>query len=459
VPQLLAASSLQSAVEKTLKSKGYEGGGIGIAVVDIERDSLLVGINSDSLFIPASVSKLITGALALDILGSNYQFSTKVYTSGQLDYDSGTLQGNLYIKGQGDPGFTAERLWLLVQHLYHKGIRKIKGDLVLDVTFFDSVTVGPGFTNEGSSRAYAPLICPLSASFNTVAIHHRSGTKAGSPVHVDIFPRIKGIAIKTDAKTVTGKSSGIKVVTEPLKKSTQVVVQGSMKVGDKPRYTYRKVWQTWETFGNAVEALFDEIGISHEGKIVSGVSPNTKPFYEFKSQPLSHYIDFLFKYSSNFAAEMIFKTIAASKNNAPGSWKHGSKIVDTWWKKHSLPGTPIIKNGSGMGSANRISPTQTSALLSYVWKQKSYLPEYLSSLSISGVDGTLSSRFRNSKLKGIVRAKTGTLNSIRVSSLAGYVLLPGRTLAFTVYCNKIGKGQYDNWQIQEQILETVFDNL
>jgi D-alanyl-D-alanine carboxypeptidase len=155
---------------------------------------------------------------------------------------------------------------------------------------------------------------------------------------------------------------------------------------------------------------------------------------------------------------MLFKTLSARRDTVQGSWDRSISFVNSWWKERGLPGAPVIKNGSGMGNTNRVSPAQIVALLSYVWKQKSFLPDYLAALSTAGIDGTLKSRFVKSKLKGMVRAKTGTLNVYGVNTLAGYLLLPSSTTyAFAIFCNKTGHTQYEDWMIQEQILEKVGD--
>lgn len=452
-----AAADPQKAVEQLLSSQNYTSKGIGVVITDLQNDSVLVNINGEEMLNPASVMKLVTGAAAFELLGSDYHFNTGVYIDGNFDSDSGIVNGNLYLKGEGDPGFSAERLWLLVQHLGHLGVKKITGNLVLDDFFFDSVTVGPGYEDEGSSRAYDPLISALSASFNTVAIHNRSGKKIGSPVHVDIFPKIEGVNVVSNAKTVSsGKKSSLDVQTISTEKGTNVIVRGSMSLTDNPKYIYRKVWQTWETFGGAILALFEENKIKLEGQVVhepvSDSVITNGAIYNFVSEPVSKFIANMFKYSSNFAAEMLFKTIAA-QDTVPGSWDRGAEKISSWWENCKLPGKLQIRNGAGMGNVNKLSAAQVAALLSHVWSKKSYMPEYLSSLSVSGIDGTLKARFKRSPLKGVVRGKTGTLNSLRVSNLAGYLLLENGDYAFAIICNGMGKGQYDNWVMQERILE------
>lgn len=448
---------IQKEIQSYLSTKKYEGRGIGVVIKDVEDKSNLVSVNGAEMLNPASVSKLVTGAAAFELLGTNYQFSTRVFVDGTFDSDSGIVKGDLCFYGGGDPGLTAERLWLFAQHLYHLGIREIKGNLLFDDSFFDSVTVGPGFNDDSSSRAYLPLIGALSSSFNSIAIHHRTGTVVGSPVYIDVFPRISGLKIISTAKTVEpGKSGNIEIKTTASDLGTSIIIKGGMAVDESPRYTYRKVWQTWETFGGAILAQLNVAGIKVAGKMVHAQLPDSiiskKTLYQFSSEPLSVYLNAMFKYSNNFSSEMIYKTISAASGQ-PGSWSHSSSVIADWWKQNKLPGELQFQNGSGLGDVNRISAEQVVSLLSHVWNQKTYLPEYLSSLSVSGVDGTLKSRFRKSELKGIVRGKTGTLNSLSVSSLAGFLLKPGKTYAFAIICNNVGSGQYDNWMIQEGILE------
>jgi D-alanyl-D-alanine carboxypeptidase/D-alanyl-D-alanine-endopeptidase (penicillin-binding protein 4) len=231
-----------------------------------------------------------------------------------------------------------------------------------------------------------------------------------------------------------------------------------MAVGSEPRCFYRKVWETTGNFGHALEAQLDEAGVSVTGTVRRGVTPDSvraaAPFYEFTSLPLSAYVGYLFKYSNNIAAEMLVKTIAADNNNGRGgSWDSAAALVGRWWKRSGLPGTLQLRNGSGMGTVNRLTAEQTVALLRHVWRRKDYYPDFCAALSIAGVDGTLGDRFTRSRLKGFVRAKTGTLNSDGVSSLAGYAFVGGKTYAFAVFVNDTKHGQFDHWILQEKLLE------
>ncbi len=457
------AGDTRTRVLSLLTTQNYAAGAVGAALYDLEKDSLVFGLNADTHYIPASVSKLVSGAAAFERLRVTHRFPTKVYTSAPLDSDSGLVAGDLWIRGEGDPGFLAERLWLFVQHLRHKGLRRITGDVVLDDSFFDTRISGPGYAADASSRAYQAPVGALSASFNCVAVHVRPGSRPGSPVHVDVFPELDGIKLENTAKTVApGKSSGIQVKTEKIDDRTGVLVFGSMSAGGKPRYIYRKVWQTWQNFGAALSAQFSRYDISVDGAVRHGTLPDSlaalPPLYTFDSRPLSEFVRHMFKYSSNFAAEMVFKSLSATDSTA-GSWEKSSEVVTQWWKANQLPGSPTIRNGSGMGKANQLSPREVTGLLRHVWNHKDYLPEYLACLSTAGRDGTLDDRFSGSPLEGIVRAKTGTLNDYGASTLAGYVLLPHKTCAFAILVNSRKNPQYTHWTVQEKILEVLVESL
>ncbi|MBN2037768.1 MAG: D-alanyl-D-alanine carboxypeptidase/D-alanyl-D-alanine-endopeptidase [Chitinispirillaceae bacterium] len=458
-------TTLSEEVIGCIASKKCPPTSVAVAVSKLEDDSLVLAINADTLLNPASVTKLVTGAVAFELLGQNHFFVTRIFTDSVLVHDSCLTVRNLYIRGSGDPGFTVERLWLFVENLHHIGIRKIMGDLVIDDFFFDSLTVGPGLNEDTTSRAYQPLVSALCANFSAVAIHHRPGHAVKQPVVVDLFPEIKGIMLTNTAVTVSPKKrkSGLDISTRPESLTTQVVVEGSLPLDDQGGYTYRKLWQTWQSFGGALRPLLARRGIALQGTVVHAPVPKNialkPPLHEFVSQPLSMSIDEMFKYSSNFVAEMLFKTLSARRDSVPGSWKRSAKLVADWWKKQKLPGKPVIINGSGMGDTNRLSTRQIVALLRHVWLQKNYAPEYISALSVSGVDGTVKSRFEKSPLRGLVRAKTGTLNSYGISTLAGYLMLESASYAFAVFCSGTGQPQSKDWLLQEKILEKIAEHL
>lgn len=455
---VVCAESAESKLRAVLRRHGYDPATVGVYIADA-RQNIVLTHNADSMFIPASVTKCVTGALVFEFLGPEFTFATKVFLDPTLFSDSGIVNGNVYVRGGGDPGFNAERLWLFVQHLYHRGIRTITGDLVLDGTYFDTNIVGPGYDEETSSRAYSAPVGALSASYNSVAVHQRPGASVGAPVQIDIFPPVKNLRVVSNAKTLGGgKGNGVDVKTQQIDGQTALAVYGGMALDEKPKYTYRKVWETEQHFGRVLAAFFEQTGITLVGNVKKAPTPKALlaagPFYSFESEPLQVFVRHMFKYSSNFAAEMLFKALSAEHGSGVGSWEASAHLAAQWWKQEQLPGELDVHNGSGMGKINQLSPRQVAAVLEHVYRLKSYYPDYCSALSTAGIDGTLKDRFKNSSLKGLVRAKTGTLNSCGASSLAGYVMNTNGPFVFAIIINNTSRGQYEHWVLQQQILET-----
>jgi serine-type D-Ala-D-Ala carboxypeptidase/endopeptidase (penicillin-binding protein 4) len=448
----------QSPLSALLAKSRYPLSRVGVMVKQLEKDSDIVCFNADSLYNPASVSKLLTAAIAFEKLGTSFSFNTSVFHDGDFLLDSGVCSGNLYIKGAGDSYFVIERMWLFVQHLLCIGLKSIEKDIVLDDSYFDSTSIGPGFDEDDSSHPYVAPVDAISANFNCISIWDRPAQKTGAPVFVDILPKTKLVKLNVTAKTVAaGKAPVCTVTTQKSGEGTTVGVAGGLALDAKGAVHYKKVWQTWEYFGSVLKTLLDDNGIKVKGRIRHGLVPAAimrDTFYVFPSIPLYDVVNHMLKISNNFMAEMVFKTLSAESDSTPGSWEKSSALALEWWKQKALPSVPRIKNGSGMGDSNRFSARQIVELLRYVWSQKSFLPEYLYSLPAAGIDGTLKSRFKDSRFKGIIRAKTGTLNDYGVSSIAGYVLMPKKTYAFAIFFhNCTNRKQTGHWEMQEKILE------
>ena len=445
-----------------LEKNHYPLSNVAIFVKNIEKDSILAALNADEPFNPASVSKLTTAAMAYDKLGCGYTFKTRVYIDGTYNQDSGVCNGNMYIRGGGDPLFVIERIWNFVRHLYvFYGLRSVTGNIILDDSFFDTVSIGPCFMDDSmAGNPYAAPVGALCANFNIVELCVRPGVK-NEPVKAEMFPNLPNVELSIKARTVAGKASGVYVESEQCGQGkTKMILAGSMSVDAEPHVILRKVHQTWDHFGNILKMLLDENKITVRGKILRGIMPETaksgKPLYTWESPPLREIVTDMMKYSTNMSAEMLFKTFSGLRDSGNGSWEKSSLMVQEWWKEKGLPGNPVIKNGSGMGDCNRYTALQIGALLKYAWNQKTFLPEYLNAFPVSGIDGTIRSRFKNSRLKGYIRGKTGTLNEFGVYSMAGYALLPKSNYIFVILFNKMNsKYPYQHWEMQQKILEML----
>lgn len=456
--------SIPMKLRALLAKNRYSLSTVALVLKNIDKDSMIISLNVDTPFNPASLSKLTTAAMAYDRLGVDYTYKTPVFSDSAYNPDSGICRGNLCIKGSGDPTMVIERMWIFVQYLSRfYGLRAINGDVVLDDSFFDTASVGPCFEDDSdATNPYAAPVNALSANFNTVELCQRPGSGPDRPIHVEVFPRLPTIDVLIKAKPPAhNRRSATPVIrSEKTDDHTRFIISGSMARDAEPYRIIRKVYQTWDHFGAIFKMFLDENKIVLQGRVRRGAVPEKvrsgKPIYVWESPPLWQIVNDMMKYSTNFTAEMLFKALSAIRDSGEGSWEKSSAMARAWWEEKGLPGNPRIKNGSGMGDCNRYSASQLSALLSYMWNQKACLPEWLNSFPVAGLDGTLRSRFKDSRLKGILRGKTGTLNDHGVYTIAGYILMPETTYLYVILFNNMSsKYPYQHWEMQQKILELI----
>lgn len=461
IPAILAAAPLDSIAVREIAKAGFDDiKSIGISVQETGSKELLVDFNSHKMFQPASVQKLFTGAAALDLLSPTHDFKTEIFLDS-FDRSTGAAR-NIAVKGYGDPGFTAEQVWLLAQQLKLEGVTSLKDTLFVDNSFFDSTSVGPGFNEANSSRAYMAPVAALSVNFNSIAVHVRP-TTVGEPAEIQFLPAQANL--KTTGSVTTTKVAGkddLNITTMFNGKESVVNLSGSIGVNDQSRMIYRKLWDPILAFSTSFTAACAQVGITCSLTVIPGKVPaETKPFYTFHSRPLQEHVKDMFKYSNNFVAEMVFRTIHAEKSKSPGSWPGAGKIVSAWYKKIASDTTklPTIVNGCGMGDEDRCTPLAILDVLQEATQNEKYGPEFMTGLPVAGEDGTLASRFKNSPLKGNLRGKTGTLNDDGVVNLAGYFSKNGKKYLYCIFINSKEKSQYDCWTFQQRFLEKLYAKL
>jgi len=459
VPFLLAAGELDSIFLSELASSGYSRSSVGFALIEKGADTYTAELNREKQFIPASVEKLYTGAAALDLMSPLHDFHTDIFLDS-IDRVTGDVIGNIYFQGHGDPGFTAEQMWLMAYHMKMEGITSLKDTLFVDNSYFSEETNGPGFGDKLSSRAYMAPVAPLSLNFNALAVHVRP-TEPGSPAAITYLPpQFEQANHGTIFTIADGVSSGLNISTYEQNGETVVSLDGTINHSDESRTIYRKVWDPVEGFAAGLVASCEQVGITCSLTVAERTVPKKlldEPFYSFSSQPLQRHVQSMFKYSNNFIAEMIFRSFHAEQMGEPGSWTGGSKSVLEWYAKNcDTTQTPTIVNGSGMGSQNRCSPTSVISVLDYALDNPRWSAEFITALPVAGEDGTLKSRFHDTPLHGTLRAKTGTLNSYGAINLAGYIFKDSKTYLFVLFINDTEKGAYRHKQLQEKLLMALY---
>jgi len=405
---------------------------LGVYVKSISTGRVLFEYNQNKNFIPASNNKVISSFAALSLLGKNYRFKTEFYTGGELN--KGTLFGGLYIKAYGDPSITTNDLIKIVRELKQKGIKRIKGDIYLDDTYFDNVSYGKGWKSEWIGDYYCPPIDAFALNYNTIDVTITPRKRGETPI-VKITPDTYILNVNNTAMSSKYKS---KLIVKQDSTGKGLFIKGKMNVKSSPQTYTISVMRPVTYFGLVFRNLLVAEGIDFEGQIIRKQTPPwATVFHTHSSEPLHEIINDFNKESINIIGEALVKTLGAKYVGTPGSWDNGSYVISKFIKDSGIGTNISLADGSGLSRYNRVSPKVLANVLYNAYVKSDFSYEYLSSFPIAGVDGTLKKRFRRSKLKGRVAAKTGYLNGVR--ALSGYVFAKdGNIIVFSVISNGLG---------------------
>lgn len=408
-------------IDQIVKKFGIPEGNIGIYVAGGEDEPIVIkSIQGEKKMIPASISKLVTASAAISEFPPGFKFKTSLWSAG--NQEGSTLKGDLVLKGGGDPAFVSETLWYLVNVFNRNQITKIEGDIVVDDSLFDRVRYDSSRQKERVDRAYDAPTGAMSFNWNSVNIFVRPGKKSGDPAIVVVDPENEYIRLKTSVSTVGagGKTSIAADRDEDAKGVGDVLqVTGKIALDSKELVIFKNVTQPDMWAGYNLKSFLKQRGIIVTGTIKNGMTPTSaRLLAEAESKPVEDIISDMNKFSNNYVAEMLTKNIAA-KIKAPGTIEVGVQVL-----KKNLQDLGIgtdqaeILNPSGLTRENKMSAKACWKVLQQMKVQYAYAPEFMKSLPIAGIDGTLKNRMKNTSGERWVRAKTGFLTG--VVSLAGY---------------------------------------
>lgn len=447
---------LKTEIDRILSNKCAKEAKVGIKIIDINTGETLYDLNSDTLFTPASNIKLITTAAALKRLHPDYRFKTIISTDDRM-VKEGVIKGNLYIKGFGDPKLVSEELWIIVKDLYSLGIRKITGDIVGDVTFFDKEEIGNGWGNNLSSHAYHAKIGALSLNFNSIAIHIEPAAAADSAPIVVTDPDTQYIDVQNKAVTAAKAENNSLIIDRVrIKNRDRIIVKGKISKSRKRKTYYRNISSPQRYMLTVFKEFMERQEIAVDGSLKISKQPEeVKELVKHESRPLAYIIRDLNKMSNNFIAEQIVKTMGAELKGEPGTTEKGLDIVRDFLSELGIPEKSyIITDGSGLSKLNRVTPGQITKILEYMYKDFIAGPEYVSSLGIIGVDGSVKDRLKGSSMQRKIRAKTGTLNGI--ICLSGYAeTRSGDILVFSILMNNTLCGPNRIMKLQDKIILSI----
>jgi D-alanyl-D-alanine carboxypeptidase/D-alanyl-D-alanine-endopeptidase (penicillin-binding protein 4) len=451
-----AQTELPRALAGALAVRNIPPENISVYVEDLEAQKTILDFNADAPRNPASSIKILTTLAALDSLGPAYRWKTEVYFIGPLE--DGVLRGDLVIKGYGDPFLVTERFWSMLRELRQKGLRRIEGNLVIDDSYFDVPAHDAGAFDNAPLRAYN--VEPNALMLNLKVVNYLFSPRSeDNRVNLVVDPDLENLRIVNELKLVDGHCGGYQrgIAVTANDAADTVTFSGKFPRGcdsyrmgrtalDHNRYAYGLFKHLWAEVGGE----FD--GELKKGKIEDGM----EPALVFDSQPLSEVITLLNKHSNNVMARQLVFTLGAETSGPPGTDKAGRQAIYDWLGRNELIFPEmILENGSGLSRESRISARHLGDLLRLGYRSR-YMPEFLSSLSLSGMDGTLSRRYRGDALEGMAHAKTGSLED--VSALAGYVQTKsGRRLSVVIMLNHDDVHRGPGEEAQTALLRWLYD--
>lgn len=416
---------------------------VGIEIRTAEEGHPVYSRQAMKPMIPASLVKLVTSAVALQELGQEFSYVTEL--RGTVSSDGRSIEGPLYLRGSGDPSLVTERMFLMAEQLAGQGIEKVTGDLIVDESYFDDVRFNPAWAGKETDESYFAATGALSVNFNSLTVVVHPSRKPAEPPVVFLEPITRYAEIINRARTVPpGQRSWVDAGRYNSKGGPQIVVGGKVAEGTPPHRLYLNLENPALYAGSLLEELLRRAGTTLEGKVREGTVPEEAPvLYESTSKPLALIVRDLNKYSNNFIAEQLVKTIGAHREGAPGTWEKGLAVMHDFLAGLGLPlGSWELYDGSGLSPKDRLSAEALVAVLRHMYTDPRIRPEYVASLPVGGTDGTVRRRFRDEALQKRVRAKTGHLNE--ASSLAGLLYPEGRRpLAFAILVNGRGAGSWD----------------
>ncbi len=424
----------------------------GVLIYSLDRKETLYSRNSERLLIPASNLKLVTTALALKELGPDYRFETNLYSQGKIKGDH--LIGDLYIKGFGDPKLVTEQMWLLANELKNVPIQKITGNIIADDSYFDRQRRVKTWKSNPGAQAYNAPLGALSFNFNTVTAFIQPGIKPGDKPVVLVEPETQYIRVSNTASTIgRNKKAELWVNRVDQKSHDKVTVSGTISKNQKRATYYLNITDPTNYAVKVFKEYLERAGVEVTGDTHNGTVPkNANRLVRHKSEPIALALRGLNKFSNNFVAEQILKTLAAKQFGPPGTTENGLKIIQDYMQSIGVAASEYkIVDASGLSKQNRLSPAHLVEVLKDMHSDLSVYPEFISALGVMGIDGNVKKRMRGIKEAQRARVKTGTLNG--VSSLSGYFQSQdGEQFAFSFIMNDLKCAHYLAMGIQDKII-------
>ena len=456
-----AAQDIKAIIENAPNQEAFW----SITVLD-EEGNTVESLNSEKLIIPASNQKLITSAAVLDHFGSDFRYETNIYGEGsQLD---STWNGNLIIKGSGDPAisgffYDGDRYYVFkefVRQLKAYGINRISGDLIADISLFDEQYYPAGWDWYDFSFYYGVQISPLSFNNNAVDLEVLADGEIGETPFINWFPDSTDYVHFINEQVISPshleydeyyrRDFGNNEITLRSRLPQGYYETESLSIDNPPLF-----------FLDSFAKYLNSQGIEFDGRLAVATRPRDliqlPVLATHQSKPLAEIISWLNKESDNFYAEMLLKTLSAHSGTEPATFEHGVKQVKNFLASIYIDTTYVLMNdGSGLAGGN-FTQTQIIAKVLYNMLSHAESEAFYKSMSVAGIDGSLAYRMKGTDLYKNFRGKTGYVSGVR--TLSGYLRAStGKRLIVSIATNHFAGSKVQPVDlVHEQILQYLYD--
>lgn len=390
---------------------------VAVDVRGVDSQVPLVSVNAQRAMNPASTMKLLTTYAGLEMLGPSYTWKTEAYLGGPLE--KGVLQGDLILKGYGDPRFNIEQFWLWLSELRARGLKEIQGDLVLDRSFFSLPEHDPAEFDNDPVRAYNVGPDALLLNFNTLRLRY---LPEGNRLKVISEPPLEGMQLDNQlAPQAAPNCENWDDTIRIQARGDSVVLQGGYPSECGEREQNLNVMPHTRYVAAVFNAIWQELGGMLRGNTREGPLPaEARLFATHYSAPLAEIIRDVNKFSNNVMARQLFLTLGSDVATAtPGNIPQSIRVTKAWLKTKRLNFPELVlENGAGLSRRERISAQHLAQLLRSA-ADSPMNAEFVASLPILGVDGSVRKRLKDTAAANQAHLKTGTLEGVK--TIAGYV--------------------------------------
>ncbi len=440
-------ASLAADLDGLLSNKALKDVRVGVHVLDLATGKALYGRKPDAKLNPASNAKIITAAAALDRFGPSHTFKTELWGGKPA---AGVLEGDVALVGGGDPFLLWGDLLEMADRARRKGIKVVKGDLVVVDAVFDDQFMPPAYDQKSEEAAYRAPVGGVSVEFSAMTIIIMPG-KEGQAPSVSFEPPSTYAIVDNKATTVsTAKEAAREPLSVKLVKEgerTRVVLRGKTHKGASLR---KRVDGPSVYAGHTMKEALRAVGIEVEGKVRRGELPEgLRLLARHQSPTMTYLVLSMQKWSNNFMAESLFKALDIGES--PATWAGAQGHTRRFLAGAGLAeGSYTLTNGSGLYDANALSAAQFTRLMAYMYGRHDLWPDFETSFAVAGVDGTLGRRMRGTGAHRVLRGKTGTL--AQVITLTGVTRArDGRPIAFSILFNDAKGAAWTYRKIQDEI--------